>query len=285
MYCLEHCVHVVPSQYPELEYRTPIVNHCQPSHTGYNFYFCAAHRACHCMLVNGNLDQPLCGECAAFYYQNCLSVVWEEDYDRPAGPPVPEGSYRNVIVNQLIDMDPWIWASHDVDNQHLRPPVSDDAGDELIIPREDPTFQGLGPVRLANTRQHGLSRLCFRSPTGAIGWMPCGSDIGRRAEFIHLAEIEKDGDAVFKRIRVWTCKMQGYYYLPKDIRWCLWGIYMLCTEALYNCRDVDEAEIWEIRDVIDVICAELRRLFHVLHLPVPHHMPALNWRGRRLQPS
>lgn len=115
--------------------------------------------------------------------------------------------------------------------------------------------------------------------------MPCGPDIGRRAEFIHLTEHERDGDPVFKRIRLWACKMQGYYYMPKDIRWCLWAMYMLCTEALYNNRDADEAENWVISDLVTSLCVMLRMLFHVLQLPVPHPIPALDWRDRRLQPS
>ncbi|KAM0513037.1 hypothetical protein ACHAPE_008244 [Trichoderma viride] len=176
MYCLEHCFHVVPTQNLELEDVTPILNHCEASHSGFNFYFCAVHHAYHCMFLKGSLDQPLCGECAAFYYQNCLSVVWDEDYDIPAELPAPEDSYRNAIANRLIEMDPWIQAGHDVDNpQHLPPPVAD-AGDWFRVPRDDATFQGLGEIRLYNPRQ-GLARLCFRSPTGAIGWMPCGPDI------------------------------------------------------------------------------------------------------------
>ncbi|PON21126.1 hypothetical protein TGAM01_v209974 [Trichoderma gamsii] len=268
MYCLEHCFHVVPTQKLELEDVTPILNHCEVSYRGYNFYFCAVHQAYHCMFLEPNLDQPLRGECAVFYY--CLNVVLDEDYDKPAEPPAPEGSYRNAIANRLIDMDPWIQASHDVDNpQHLPPPVAD---------------AGLGEVRLYNPRQ-GLARLCFRSPTGAIGWMPCGPDIGRRAEFIHLTEHERDGDPVFKRIRLWACKMQGYYYMPKDIRWCLWAMYVLCTEALYNNRDADEAENWVISDLVTSLCVMLRMLFHVLQLPVLHPISALDWRDRRLQPS
>ncbi|UKZ71557.1 uncharacterized protein TrAtP1_012511 [Trichoderma atroviride] len=50
-------------------------------------------------------------------------------------------------------------ASHDIENQHLRPPVADDAYDESRVPREDSTFKGLGPARLVNPRQQGLSRL------------------------------------------------------------------------------------------------------------------------------
>lgn len=116
--------------------------------------------------------------------------------------------------------------------------------------------------------------------------MPCGPDIGRRAEFIHLAEIERDGDSVFfKRIRLCACKMQGYYYMPRDIRWCLWAMYMLCTEALYNNRDADEAEISEMSGLVIRLCVMLRMLFHVLQLPVPHPIPALDWRRHCLQPS
>lgn len=66
MYCLEHCFHVVPAQNLGLEDVTPILNHGEASHSGYNFYFCAVHQAYHCMFLEGNLDQPLCGECAAF---------------------------------------------------------------------------------------------------------------------------------------------------------------------------------------------------------------------------
>ncbi|KAL7898385.1 hypothetical protein HDV63DRAFT_416994 [Trichoderma sp. SZMC 28014] len=279
MYCLERCFHLESAHNPEPEDITLILNHGEASHIGHNFYFCAVHRAYHCMLVDDNLDQPLCGECAAFYYQNCLSVVWEEDYDMPAAP---EGSHRDAIVNRLIEMDPWIQASHDVDNLPHLPPPGADASEFflLLLPRAEDTLQGLGDVQLYNPRQD-LFRLMFRSPTGAIGWMPCGPDIGARAEFIHLTEHERGGDVVFKRIRLWACKMQGYDDLPKEIRWCLWASYMLCTEALYDKRDVDEAEIWIYRREITILYDILHILFHMLQVPVPHPMPALTWRSRR----
>ncbi|KAK1239256.1 hypothetical protein MKX08_006317 [Trichoderma sp. CBMAI-0020] len=92
--------------------------------------------------------------------------------------------------------------------------MADDADDKSKVPRE--------ALHSKASAQFGLSIL-VNHPTGAIGWMPCGSDIGRRAEFIHLAEHEKDGGIIFKRIRLWAlqdarllCLAQGHLLVSME---------------------------------------------------------------------
>lgn len=181
----------------------------------------------------------------------CLSMVALINPCVANAPPftIKAAQMSFAIANELIDMDPHIQRSHHVHDQHLQPPAAPDLvnNDDFTVPREDPTFQDLGTALLGNPRQRGMARLCFCSPAGAIGWMPCGLYIGQRAEFIHLAQHAEHGDVVFKRARLWACKIQGCYNMPKDVRWCLWSIYMLSTEALYNSRDAGEATIWEMR--------------------------------------
>ncbi|KAL7923398.1 hypothetical protein ACQKWADRAFT_48290 [Trichoderma austrokoningii] len=293
MYCLEHCFHCVPGYGSQPALETRITNHCAASNTGRNFYFCAEHRAYHCMYLAASLDQPLCGECAPLYYHACPETTWLQQFDRRAQRPALEGSHGRVMTDWLIDIDMHIQRSRD--NNHVnqaassQPPAASNRNRNLNrlfrIPREGAAYRDLGTILLANPRQPGLRRLCFRSPTGAIGWMPCGPDINSRAEFIYLAPHERHGDVVFKRFRVWACRIQGIGNLPKDVRWCLLTIYMMCTEVLYNSRHVvEEDDVWQMRCVIIAVNQELQRLSveHGLRFPTPS--PAQDWRLHEARP-
>ncbi|KAL6902889.1 hypothetical protein GGI43DRAFT_325240 [Trichoderma evansii] len=297
MDCMRGCSYIVPARGDEPEYENPINFHWQVSHYGHHFYFCATHRAYHCMFIDGNVEQPCCGECATFYYQGSKNIIWEADYDRPA-------EQHNDPINvayELIMMNHANQTNNEANDQHLHTPAADTVvgndqetpanllampspsdfpDDEIEVPRDDPTYRGLGTVLVGNPRQRGLWRLSFRNYAGEYGWMPCGRDIGQRAVFLNLAKHEEHGDPVFKRARLWACQVQGHLHLHKDIRWVLWNIYMLSNDVLYNNQETDEQVSWKMREWLHALYVTAMKLFddHQIAIPVP--MPELDWFNR-----
>ncbi|PTB36336.1 hypothetical protein M441DRAFT_30952 [Trichoderma asperellum CBS 433.97] len=301
MNCLCDCSYVVPARGPEPEYENPIFHHWQVSQSGYNFYFCASHRAYHCMYIDGNLDQPYCGECAPFYYQGYPNIVWQKDLDRHAELPATRLNNPTIVAYELIMMNLAIRANHEAQGQHRHAPAADagpidyretladllrmpSANDlprpGIAVPRDHFTYEGLGTVLVGSPRQRGLFRLAFRNYAGAVGWMPCGPDIGRRAEFLNLAQHEEFGDPIFKSARLWACKVQGYLYMPKDIRWVLWSIYMLSNEVLYNSQEDDEQVLWLMRVWLNDLYFTAQKLFDRYQLEMPVPMPEHDWLER-----
>lgn len=270
MNCLRNCTHLVPARGSEPEYENPIISHWQVSEYGHNFYFCATHRVYHCIFIDGSLDQPFCGECGPIYYQGFPNVIWDKDHDRPAEQPATQ--HVMASGHELMRLN-----LHAPANPFALPSPGDFPDDEIQVPRDDPTYQGLGTVLVGNPRQRSLWRLSFRSYAGALGWMPCGRDIGQRAEFLVLAEHEQHGDHVFKQARLWACQAQGHFDLHKDIRWVLWNIYMLSNDVLYNSQETNEQVIWNMRGWLHSLYVTAANLFdyHQIQIPVP--MPEHDW--------
>lgn len=288
MNCLRECSYVVPARGTEAQYENPIFYHWQVSQHGYNYYFCATHRTYHCMFIDGNLDQPYCGECAPFYYQGFPNIVWEKALDRPTVRPAAHHSNLTTLANELTNMNRAIQTHRNVHGRHFQAPANpfvvpsanDSTNEGIDVPRGDPTYQGLGTVLVGHPRQRGLFRLCFHSYAGALGWMPCGPDIGQRAEFLNLAQHEEHGDRLFKRARLWACKVQGHLYLHKDIRWVLWNIYMLSSEVLYNSQETNENVFWGMREWLHNLYVTALKLFNYHQVEIPIPMPEHDWLAR-----
>jgi hypothetical protein len=158
------------------------------------------------------------------------------------------------------------------------PAASDFSDYRDAIPRDDITYQGIGPYLIGHPRQRGLFRLPFRDHSGAAGYMPCGLDIDRRPAFAHLAQYEQFGDPVFKTARNWACKYQAILDLPQDIRWVLWSIYMLCNEVLYDSQENNEDAAWRMRGWLWYFYNLADKLFAEHQIDVV--MPDEDWFGR-----
>lgn len=221
--------------------RNPVKHHWEVSDAGYNYYYCAVHRVYHCMASCSKVDQPCCGDCAPSYYNGADDVVWVREDDHQAIAYPLHGS-NSGDTEPSSDVQPDANLGISVPNANEFP----DSGSALdAIPRDDITYVNLIFPLMAHRRQRGLFLLRFTGYNGGPGYVICGRNM-TQASFLHLAQYEAHGDHVMKSARLWACQELGSPFLPQDIRWVLWTIYMLCNEALRSRRPTEE-EGWNWR--------------------------------------
>ncbi|KAI9163265.1 hypothetical protein HJFPF1_04867 [Paramyrothecium foliicola] len=144
------------------------------------------------------------------------------------------------------------------------------------IPKDDRTYQSIGETPIPHRRISGLFLLEYRTFTGARSFQPCSKNIDLSGIFDVLHPLDHNGDPVFKIARTWSCIVQSFEVLPKEIRWVLATVYNFSNEMLRP--EIDEPTLWAMRPWLMHWFDIADRLFELFN--VSASTPTVNWFSR-----
>ncbi|TWU75226.1 hypothetical protein ED733_005454 [Metarhizium rileyi] len=200
--------------------------------------------------------QPLCGECALWFFSKVSNARWMSELDLKTIMSTQielMGEMEETIDELLEEIEQVrLEIGHDwwrefpdlfLDDFDPPPRIASDVLDE--IPRSDSTYIKLGTSLIPHRLYPNVKLLEFRTFSGAMAYQPCCKDIDLMGFFKPLAPIEPGVDRIFKVARAWSCIIQSIERLPKDLRWILATIYNFANDML--CKDWAEDTLWRMR--------------------------------------
>ncbi|KAF4448465.1 gtpase-activator protein for ras gtpase [Fusarium austroafricanum] len=125
---------------------------------------------------------------------------------------VPEARLEAALLMERSNTSP-----HHV-TETLNPETFLDTPDNEALPFAHFTYQRLGGTLIDHPRIPGMFLLKFITFNGLEAYQPCCKDIDLLNVFKPLRTMEGRVDPIFKAAREWSCIIQAFHGLPKDIR-------------------------------------------------------------------
>ncbi|KAG6030083.1 hypothetical protein E4U19_000596 [Claviceps sp. Clav32 group G5] len=113
----------------------------------------------------------------------------------------------------------------------------------------------------------------YQTFSGAMAFQPCARDVDLRGYFKAFDPIEIGGDPLFRIARSWSCIVQSFQGLPKEIRWVLATVYDFSNEMMRP--DTSEETLWAMRRWLMYWFDMAERLFQKYNLPIS--APDVDW--------
>ncbi|KAG6108663.1 hypothetical protein E4U31_007479 [Claviceps sp. LM219 group G6] len=141
------------------------------------------------------------------------------------------------------------------------------------IPTSDPTYRHLSTNLIPHTRFRNMCLLEYQTFSGAMAFQPCALDVDLRGYFKAFDPIEIGGDPLFRIARSWSCMIQSFKGLPKEIRWVLATVYDFSNEMMRP--DTSEETLWAMRQWLMYWFDMAERLFQKYNFPIS--APDVDW--------
>ncbi|KAG5915861.1 hypothetical protein E4U61_004184 [Claviceps capensis] len=113
----------------------------------------------------------------------------------------------------------------------------------------------------------------YQTFSGAMAFQPCARDVDLRGYFKAFDPIEIGGDPLFRIARSWSCIVQSFQGLPKEIRWVLATVYDFSNEMMRP--DTSEEILWAMRRWLMYWFDMAERLFQKYNFPIS--APDVDW--------